>query len=86
MVGMAEVIPGQKYSLERHAYVYGFPVVKTMEPYRYLMGCGGSWPTPTKDGKLLLGHAALGAIFDVSGGGSFEVLRNNRYAWGLISP
>jgi DNA-binding beta-propeller fold protein YncE len=86
MVGIAEIIPGQQYSLERNAYVHGFPVVVTMEPYRTLMGCGGSWSTPTMDGRLLLGHAALGAIFDVTSGGSFEDLRNNRYAWGLNLP
>ncbi len=86
MVGIAEVVPGECFTTEKHAYVSNFPVVVTAEPYRKLLGCGGHWTGGIKDDRLLLGHAALGAIFDVTPGGTFDELRNRRYAWGLTMP
>jgi hypothetical protein len=85
MVGMAEIKPGGRYSLD-DAFVHGFPVVKTLEPYPALLGCGGSWAGVILDDRLILAHAALGAIFDVSAGGSFDELRGSRYTWGLNLP
>jgi hypothetical protein len=85
-VGIAKVVPGERFNVEKHAFVYNFPVVVTMEPYRLLLGCGGSWQTTMMDGRLILGHAALGALFDVTSGGSFDELREKRYAWGLTQP
>jgi hypothetical protein len=88
MVGISEIKQGEQFHLEKHAFVDGFPVVPTMEPYRDVQGCGGSWATAVKDDRLLLGHAALGTVFDVthSEGQSFDKLRSNRFAWGLTSP
>ena len=85
-VGIAKVVPGERFNVEKHPFVYNFPVVVTMEPYRLLLGCGGSWQTTMMDGRLILGHAALGALFDVTSGGSFDELREKRYAWGLTQP
>lgn len=85
MVGMAEVRPGGRYALD-DAFVHGFPVVKTLEPYPALLGCGGSWTGVIIDDRLILAHSALGAIFDVTSGGSFDELRASRYAWGLTLP
>lgn len=85
MVGMAEIRPGSRYSLD-DLFVYGFPVVKTMEPYPALLGCGGSWSGVLLNDRLILAHAALGAVFDVTTGGSFDELRSSRYAWGLTLP
>lgn len=85
MVGIAEVTPGEMFSDDSY-FVWGFPVVITAEPYRWLMGCGGSWPMITGHGKVLLAHSALGAIFDVTGGGSYDELRERRFAWGLNLP
>ncbi len=85
MVGIAEVRPGKRYSFD-DAFVHGFPVVKTMEPYPALLGCGGSWTGVLLAGRLILAHSALGAIFDVTAGGSFDELRASRYAWGLTLP
>lgn len=42
MVGIAEVVPEGRFD-EDELYVWGFPVVVTAEPYRWQMGCGGSW-------------------------------------------
>lgn len=85
MVGIAEVTPGESFS-EDAVFVWGFPVVITAEPFRVLMGCGGSWPQILMSGKILLAHSALGAIFDVTPGGGFEDLRERRWAWGLSLP
>lgn len=84
-VGMTEVKEGQTYTPD-HDFVQGFPVVKTLEPYPTLLGCGGSWITAPVKGRLMLGHAALGAIFDVTEGGNFDDLRAQRYTWGLTLP
>lgn len=84
-VGMAEIKPGQTYTPDDD-FVRGFPVVKTLEPYPALLGCGGKWAIAGMKNKVLLGHAALGAIFDVTAGGNFDELRTRRYAWGLTLP
>ncbi|NOK79061.1 MAG: hypothetical protein GFH24_608434n18 [Chloroflexi bacterium AL-N5] len=84
-VGMAEIKEGHTYTPD-HDFVQGFPVVKTLEPYPALLGCGGSWITGALDGMVMLGHAALGAIFDVTKGGHFDDLRTQRYTWGLTLP
>ncbi len=85
MVGMAEIKPGGRY-LPEDVFVHGFPVVKTLEPYPALLGCGGSWVGMILDDRLVLAHSALGAIFDVTAGGSFDELRASRYTWGLTLP
>lgn len=61
-------------------------MVKTLEPYPALLGCGGSWIATGMKDKVLLGHAALGAIFEVTAGGHFDELRAQRYTWGLTLP
>ncbi|MDP9364094.1 MAG: hypothetical protein M3Q10_07690 [Chloroflexota bacterium] len=86
MVGLVEIVPGERFESEEASFVHGFPVVLTSEPYRELEGCGGSWTTPVKDDDLYLGHSALGALFKVTPGGSFDDLRGERYAWGLNLP
>jgi DNA-binding beta-propeller fold protein YncE len=86
MAGVTKVTPGGSFSLDRRTYVQDFPVVRTMEPYRAQAGCGGSWATVLKDGRFMFGHAALGAIFDVTEGGTYDELRERRYAWGLTLP
>jgi hypothetical protein len=86
LAGVVEVVPGERFTLEKRTFVQDFPVVKTMEPFRMGGGCGGSWATVLKDGRFLFGHAALGAIYDVTGGGDFYELREQRYAWGLQQP
>jgi DNA-binding beta-propeller fold protein YncE len=85
MVGITDVVPGGQFD-DDSLYVWDFPVVVTAEPYRWHMGCGGSWPSMPMAGKFLLGHAGLGAVFDVTGGGSYEELRERRFAWGLTLP
>lgn len=85
-VGMAKIAEGKKFSKENHTHVYGFPVVLTLEPYPKMLGCGGSWGTTGGGGQLFLAHKALGCIFDVTNGGSFDELRENRFAWGINSP
>lgn len=85
MVGITDIVPGSRFS-DDSLYVWDFPVVVTAEPYRWHMGCGGSWPGMPMAGKFLLGHAGLGAVFDVTGGGSYEELRERRFAWGLTLP
>jgi DNA-binding beta-propeller fold protein YncE len=84
--GVVEVVPGGTFSAEGGTFVHSFPVVKTAEPFRNENGCGGSWATTLKDGRFMFGHAALGAIFDVTDGGDFYSLRETRYAWGLQQP
>lgn len=84
--GVVEVVPGERFSLDPPTFVHSFPVEKTMEPFRASTGCGGSWATTLKDGRFMFGHAALGAIFDVTNGGHFYDLREERYAWGLQQP
>ncbi|RRA99225.1 hypothetical protein EHT25_26900 [Larkinella rosea] len=86
MSGIAQIEEGQIFDFKTHAYVFGFPVVLTLEPYRSLAGCGGSWSTAVLDDKLMFSHAALGAIYDVSEGGSYDQYRNSLYAWGLNLP
>jgi DNA-binding beta-propeller fold protein YncE len=85
MVGIAEVVSGSRFS-DDSLYVWGFPVVVTAEPYRWLMGCGGSWTWIPKAEQVLLAHSALGAIFDVTGGGSYDDFRDRRWVWGLNLP
>jgi DNA-binding beta-propeller fold protein YncE len=84
--GVVEVVPGSGFSADEPTFVHSFPVVKTMEPFRSQTGCGGSWATTLKDGRFMFGHAALGAIYDVTDGGHFYELRDKRYAWGLQQP
>jgi hypothetical protein len=86
MSGIAWIEEGMQYDFSKHAYVSHFPVVLTLEPYRLLAGCGGSWSGAIFDKKLVFAHAALGAIFDVTDGGGFNELRNNQYAWGFDLP
>lgn len=86
MAAIAVVEPGKEFS-DEHMYAYDFPVVIPSEPYRYLFGCGGSWPTAASQaGRLYMAHKALGAIFDVTSGGSYADLRNSQYAWSLNGP
>ncbi len=84
-VGMARVIEGGTFE-ENDAFVRDFPVVTPSEPYHRMGGCGGDWPGVIKDDELLLGHSALGAIFNVTDGGSFTELRERRWAWGFNLP
>lgn len=86
MVGLTEVTFGKASPSAEESFVHGFPVVITSEPTPELMGCGGSWPTTGFRGKILLGHYALGAVFDVTKGGTFDDLRESRFAWGLNGP
>lgn len=86
MAGMAKIKKGERYNHEDHGFVLGFPVVVTLEPYRTLAGCGGSWGGRGFGGRLLFSHLALGAIFDVTQGGTFDELRDSRYAWGFDQP
>lgn len=86
MAGIAKIQEGEKYVREKHTYVTGFPVVLTLEPYRTLVGCGGSWTGSGFGNRLLFSHSALGAVFDVTNGGVYEELRDNLYAWGLDRP
>lgn len=85
-VGLAEVTEGGSFGNQRDQFVWGFPVVLQSEPYPVLMGCGGSWPTIVTEDRVMLGHRALGAIYDVSAGGSFENFRDDPFAWGLDQP
>jgi hypothetical protein len=84
-LGLIEVDDGASFRTE-DAFVRGFPCVTTTEPYPGIEAYGGSWPTERKGDLLLLGHSALGAIWDVTSGGTFDELRNSRFAWGLTSP
>lgn len=85
-VGMARVVEGESFDEERDSFVRDFPVVTPSEPYYRMGGCGGDWPGVIKDDELLLGHSALGAIFNVTEGGSFSELRGRRWAWGFNLP
>jgi len=86
-VGMAHVEPGEQFSEERHAFVSGFPSVLTTEPYRDMRACNVSWTgLKTDDDQLLFAHGALGAIFNVTMGGTYAELRDRKYAWGLTMP
>lgn len=87
MVGMAKITPDAEFESEETSFVHGFPVVLASEPYPQLKGCGGDWTgTDYNDVQLFLGHSGLGAIFDVTNGGSFNELRARRFAWGLNMP
>lgn len=85
MVGMVEVIPGTAFDINQ-VFVRDFPVVLTSEPYPHMIGCGGSWPDEVRGTDLLLGHRGLGAVFNVTAGGSFATLRTSLYAWGFTTP
>lgn len=68
------------------AEVADFPCITVSEPFREVEAYGGSWSATGLQGRLLLCHAGLGTIFDVTGGGTFSDLRHNRFAWGLNGP
>jgi len=84
---MAYIEPGEQFTEERHAFVSGFPSVLTTEPYRYMMACNQTWGgVKTDDDQLLFIHGALGAIFNVTMGGTYTELRDRKFAWGLTTP
>ena len=85
MVGICAVTAGRAFR-EADIFVKNFPVVVQSEPYRLLAGCGGSWPGTVLGDKMVFSHYALGAVFDVTRGGTYEDFREERIAWGLAGP
>lgn len=84
-LGIVEIEPGERFHAER-SLVRAFPCATTAEPFPQVEAYGGSWPAARRGDQLLLGHSALGTVWDVTGGGTFDELREKRYAWGLNAP
>jgi hypothetical protein len=84
-LGIAVLEEGESFDHDR-AFVSRFPCATTAEPFPQVEAYGGSWPAARRGDQLLLGHSSLGTIWDVTHGGTFDDLRNERFAWGLDAP
>jgi hypothetical protein len=85
-VGIIELSDEINSEIPGRQIVTGFPCVTVAEPFPKLEAYGGAWAATAFNDRLLLCHAGLGTIFDVSDGGTFEELRSRRFAWGLRQP
>lgn len=86
MAGICRIKPGKDFE-DSDIFVSNFPVVVQSEPYPHLAGCGGSWSGGDGgSGTMFFSHYALGAVFDVSNGGTYEDFREKRFAWALSGP
>ncbi|HEI8931171.1 MULTISPECIES: hypothetical protein [Citrobacter] len=85
MAGISRIVKGRSFD-KADIFVSNFPVVVQSEPYPHLAGCGGSWGGSGGGSGIFFSHYALGAIFDVTKGGTYEDFREQRFAWALTGP